>query len=354
MGLVEWSLNQIKPFSSKAIYRWLSLLDVLLQQDIKLADAVDLLKKQSNKDIKDISNSISTDIKNGKRFVQSLMSIQKDISPAYLAILNVSESTGDLPKAISQIVDHQSLKDEQKKQLRAQMSYPLFLVIVLMICFYALLDVVAPSLKQALGDREISSWASRLVFSLSGRANELYQSFTLLLAALACLVWLVTRSKMGSDFFSKLSFVQFWYAKLQSKLVLDVISLATSNNVPVQKATAIAEEMMNSHFAGSISMPSTSISDELREGKDLATVLKSHDVISDEEYELLRLGANEQGLKSSLEKLVKLRNQKSRDKAERIKQFIGPVLILLVGGMVAVFAFAILSPIMEMTQVINQ
>ena len=354
MGLIEWSLHQVKPFSSKSIYQWLSLLDVLLQQNIKLADAVELLKRQSRKDIKDISNSISSDIKNGKQFFQSLISIQRDISPAYLAILNVSEATGNLPKAISQVVQHQSLQEEQKKQLWAQMSYPLFLIIVLMVCFYALLDVVAPSLKQAFGEREISNWASRLVFSLSGRANEIYQGLTIIFAFSACLVWLVTRSKTGSDFVSKLRFVKYWNSKIQSNLVLEVISLAMINNVPVQKASTIAEEMAKSHFLGVISMPSLSISDELREGKDLAIVLRGNGIITEEEYELLCLGANEQGLKNSLEKLVKLRNQKSRDKAERMKQFMGPILILLVGGMVAVFAFAILSPIMEMTQVINQ
>ena len=345
LGLVEFRLEKTPVYQPVIFHRWLDALNLLLEQNLQLIDAIRLLAKQSDKKLATLSEYVVRDIELGKSFCDAVFSRVKAIQPTYIAILSVAESTGGLASAINKITIHHARINEQRSQMRAQMTYPLFLIIVLMICLYALLDVVAPSLKQAIGEREITNWASRWVFAFAGQASLVFQLITLTLFSLLALVWFGTRSQAGSVIVHRFPLVARIFEKRQRRLGLEVMSLAIDNHVSAQKAAEIVDEMFLSDGG--------SISAQLKEGKSLPLVLKEGGYLTNTEWDLISLGASDTGLNMTLNRIVALRHKEDFKKRERLKLIMGPLLILLVGGMVAIFAFAILSPIMEMTKAVG-
>jgi len=345
LGLVEFRLEKTPVYQPVIFHRWLDALNLLLEQNLQLIDAIRLLAKQSDKKLAMLSEYVVRDIELGNSFCDAVFSRVKAIQPTYIAILSVAESTGGLASAINKITIHHARINEQRSQMRAQMTYPLFLIIVLMICLYALLDVVAPSLKQAIGEREITNWASRWVFAFAGQASLVFQFITLTLFSLLALVWFGTRSQAGSAIVHRFPLVARIFEKRQRRLGLEVMSLAIDNHVSAQKAAEIVDEMFLSDGG--------SISAQLKEGKSLPLVLKEGGYLTNTEWDLISLGASDTGLNMTLNRIVALRHKEDFKKRERLKLVMGPLLILLVGGMVAIFAFAILSPIMEMTKAVG-
>ena len=340
-GCFNITLEKKTRFKKKDFETWIDALETVLAQNITLQESLSILKNSSDKKVQKVTQNVEDNLVAGQRFSDSVESNFEKIPSEYLLVLDVSEDTSSIDQAVNSIHTDIQQKREHRDELNALWGYPLLLLGVLIFATITMLDVVAPSLVKALGSIEDPSFATSTIIKLSGKGAYSFQIVTIFIATIT-LVYLI-----GSSPLTPLS-IQKVFNPLKTRFelhglkgrFLPVMLLALRNGINTQDAIALIENLNNRRI---------NISQWLDDGWELHNALFKEGLISLEEQAIVGLAKNETGLVNALEKLVKIREKKTKKNQEKLKRYLGPILIVTLGVLIGLFAFGLLAPLNQLT-----
>ena len=335
------------------VVRMAKNLSAMLNAGLSLGRALSVMERQSsNKNLKAVAAGLSESVKRGSSFHEALTAYPGVFSELFVAMTKAGEESGSLSNSLSVVGLQMERSEELVRKIRGAMIYPAIVLTAIVIVGILMLIYVVPTLTKTFTQLGVQiPLATRVIVTLS---DFLVGNIVLVLTGLAIFVvggTVFIRSRRGSSIVLALSL----YAPVINELVRETyaaraartLSSLLSSGVPVLEALAITKEVVRAEiFARVID----EAEEHVRKGELLSAAFAEHTklypiLMSD----MLAVGEETGNVTSMLQQVAEFYEADVSEKTKDLSTIVEPILMLVIGAGVGVFAVAMIAPIYSLS-----
>ena len=358
-GLKTVSLKEAKPLlnmekirgttykiSNKEVIMFSKQLALMIESGFDIAASLDLLANQiSNRGLKKIVGEITADIRNGMKPSQAFAKHSTAFSGLYCRTIAVAEETGNLEKALRQMADHIEKNAMAAKKVKGALMYPTMVAIMMIGVIAVMVLFVVPSF-QTLYDSmgaEIPLPARILLGSTNFlRSYGLYMIAGVVVLGVAYFV--LTRSDEGKYQRDKLMLRMPLIGNIivMSELsrVAATISTLFRAGVPLPEVMTLASQSCENRVIG---RALTEVRQEMLQGEGLARPLSQRPIFPALMVQMASVGENTGNLDTTMDTVAVSYGMEADDRVSVMTGLITPITGIIMGGLVAFLAVALVS-----------
>lgn len=338
------------------VIRMAKNMSAMLNAGLSLSRALSVIERQSsNKNLKKVTSGISESVKKGSSFHEALAQYPKIFNELFIAMARAGEESGGLASALSVVGLQMERSEELVKKIKGAMIYPSIVVSAVVIVGILMLIFVVPTLTKTFTELGVQlPLATRIIVATS---NFMVANVLLVFAALVALVIggiFFARSKRGSALILwgalHMPVIGELVRETYSARFARTLSSLLTSGVPVLDALDITKEVVHAEtFASVVSQAEASV----KKGEPLSTAFAEHSnlypiLMSD----MMSVGEETGKVAEMLKQIAEFYEADVAEKTKDLSTIIEPVLMLLIGTMVGIFAVSIISPIYSLSSAI--
>ena len=328
----------------------------LLLAGLPIEQALMAAQEQAEKDyLRQLVAGVRSEVLSGHSLAVAMSRYGRDFPEVYRAMVGAGEQSGELAQVMLRLADYVEGRDALAQKVGMAFLYPAIVSLVSLIVIIALLTYVVPQVVSVFENNKQE--LPLLTKSLIALSNFLRTFGWLLLLAIAGGIYWFRRQLKRPEFL-------FWWHQKLLKLPLagkmirgvntarfaSTLAILVSSGVPLLKALqAGADVVTNIPMKRAVE----EAIDRVREGASLARSLLGSKQFPPVLIYLIDSGEKTGRLDEMLERAAEQQSSDMERKAAVLTTLLEPVLILVMGVIVLVIVLAILSPIIEMNQVIS-
>ncbi len=329
-------------------------LRVMVASGVSLPRALQTLSQQSkNKNLKKALERIKEDVLSGESFSKSIEKHPHLFSELYCSMIRVGEETGSLDRSLQVLSQYLERSHQVRSKIKSALMYPIVVVTAMVIIGIVMMIKVVPQLKEAFINLGVDlPKTTRAIMGIGEflAKNWAFLFFGLLLAGLA-LAFL--RKKEGfrrqkDKIFLKTPFIKEFVRKMNTAYASRTLSSLISGGVSIVEALKISSSSVgNFLFQKSL----LSVSDSIKKGKKLSEAVNNFsELYSPVFVQMIQVGEETGRTSEILSQLADFLEEEITNTAQNLSSIIEPILLLIVGSVIAFFAISIIQPIYSMMQ----
>ncbi|HEY4516157.1 MAG TPA: type II secretion system F family protein [Candidatus Paceibacterota bacterium] len=332
-------------------------LATMLEAGISLSRAFTIVAKQSkNKNLLAILESLHASIDQGKAFSEAMKEHRNVFSDLFIMMVKAGEESGKIVESLRIVADQMDRSNKLTKKIKGAMIYPTIVVIVMIVLGIVLMVYMVPTLTETFRGLGIDlPLPTRIIIAISDfmRANLI-----LIIAAMIAFVvgviyfFRTPKGKRVADFV-------VLHAPLISPITKEVNSARTartlsslvSSGVSIVAAIEVTRDVLQNSFykevlekAGETIQKGGAISGVFSEAKGLYPVYVG---------EMTAVGEETGELSKMLENIADFYEDEVDQRTKDLSTIIEPILMILIGLGVGVFAISMLLPTYSLVDVIQ-
>lgn len=331
----------------------------LLTAGVKLDQALGLLVKNTRKQsVKEFWDAIIKNVRSGVPFSRALHEVlaEKRLGGVelYINLVSVGEEIGDLKHALKNVMEHLEFRFTLRKEIRSAVAYPLFLVCMSIITVFFVCGFILPKFARIFSAEELGRlpFISKLTIGFGRFLDTNFSlAVTFTLAASLLLGYLLRSPKVMSR-------LRLWaysapitgpYLLLSDfSNLFSSLSSMLEGGVNLNRALKLSTKVVGSpRLVGLIE--ETNI--ELKKGNRISKVWSSHEIIPEDVISLLVVGENSARMGEIFASLSKRYLEHFRTAVARLLTLLEPMIIVLLGGFIAVIVVSIMLSVISMSDV---
>lgn len=335
------------------IVRTAKNLSAMLTAGLSISRALSIIERQSSsKYLKKIAAGLSESIKKGSSFHEALAAYPAVFPELFVAMARAGEESGSLADSLTIVATQMEHSEELIRKIRGAMIYPAIIITAVVIVCILMLIYVVPTLTSTFTSLGVKvPLATRVVVALSD-----FMVAHLMVVILALVAFVVggiafVRSRFGSNVVITIALrlpvigelVRETYTARASR----TLSSLLSSGVPILEALAIAKEVVHADaFANVVE----EAKEHVRKGELISSSFAKYPnlyplLMSD----MLAVGEETGNIADMLKQIAQFYEEDVSEKTKDLSTIIEPVLMLLIGAFVGVFAVAMIAPIYSLS-----
>lgn len=338
-------------FNDKKKEQFYTDLSMLLDAGLDLNNALRLLKEESenNKGI-NIYAELLEKVLVGKSLSSAMVDTEKFTSYEFESV-RIGEETGLLSKILIELKRHYERKIALRQQFIGMITYPIIVIFIAMGVLIFLMNYVVPMFLSFLTqvDAELP-WITSMVLKLSEFVSAWYLPFLGVVVATTLFFYF----QREAEWFRK------WSARILLRLPLfggmiqriylsrfaQAMALLTSSRVPLTQALEMSVNMVDFYpLEKSIEKVKASI----LKGNMMHKAMAEEKIFESRMVSMIRVGEEVNKLDEVFDKLTQQYSDSVESQTKVIKSIIEPMLLVVVGAVVAIVALAMILPIFKMS-----
>ena len=334
-------------------------LETMMKADLPIMDSIQLARRQANKPgmIK-LTNSIIEDLNQGRPFSTSLEKFPKYFDDSYVNMVKAGESSGTLALFLNKIVNLVEKKLKIIKDIKGALTYPVILLSVAILVTTVMLIKVVPVFEEIYGGLGVElPAATQKVIAMSNFISNPAQGGLLFLTIVSTILTLIFLNKKVysvKKFFHGLSLKIPAFGPLVIKSIYAKLAMVLSNllnaGVPIIQALDISSRVTNNIL---IREAIKRIQEEILTGKNLSELFAGEKIFPIEFSEFMKVGERTGSVDEMFNSLATYYEAEVDNAVGALKQFIEPVMIVLIGALIAGLLLTLYQPIFNMGSVVK-
>ena len=351
-GVKVKELRKRKVLNENIFWKCISLLKVLMAQNVSLVDALKIAREQRDRKLSYAFGQMLIGLQNGLQFHEVLTDLFPSVSVNTIAMLRIGAEKNGLSLAIKSIVQQKENKDALNSEIRKAIAYPTFVMFFALLTLVVVFDTVLPEFAN-LVDTQNLNWLQNVIISGAGKGySSLLVGFWILIGLLF-IYWALSKSKFfNRKFYYLLNFVPGLRALQISssrRSFLNAFSLALGLKCSLSDSVRLASVSIKNplHLERVQKIPA-----QLTEGVLFSDALSEAGLVSGMDLATIKLAEQSNSL---AETTLALSARLQRERLTRItlvSQFAGPVAILVLGLVIFLVAYVIITPIISLQEAI--
>ncbi|MCR4276114.1 MAG: type II secretion system F family protein [Candidatus Parcubacteria bacterium] len=338
------------------IIRTAKNLSAMLSAGLSISRALSVIERQSNnKHLKAIATGIAESVKKGSSFHEAL-AMHPDVFPEiFVAMARAGEESGSLADSLTVVALQMERSEELIRKIKGAMIYPAIVITAVVVVGILMLIYVVPTLTSTFTSLGVKvPLATRVIVALS---NFMVANVMLVLVSLFAIVVggiLFVRSKIGN----RIVLAVALHMPVINELVRETytaraartLSSLLSAGVPVLDALSITKAVVHAEsFADVVAEAEAHV----KKGELLSTAFSEHPklypiLMSD----MLAVGEETGKVAEMLKQIAEFYEEDVAQKTKDLSTVIEPLLMLVIGAAVGIFAVAVISPIYQLSSAI--
>lgn len=331
-------------------------LATLVKARIPLADALAACTEQVDKPkLKKILVKIRSDVNEGMSFAHSLEQYSDVFGPLYSSMIRSGEASGTLDAILVRLAEFSEASVKLRQNIVSAMMYPVIMISVGALILVGLFVFVIPQITQIFADSgQTLPFVTRLIITIS----HLLQDYLLWLVIGSLILFRAFKKYVNKDHGRrrwdqlKLKFPVFGELFLLVDLSRFTKTLATllTSGVPLLTALEITKNVLDNRILyEAVEKARVAV----KEGHALATPLKESGRFPNMLIHMISVGERSGALEEMLGVVAETYENQVENKVSRLTTLLEPLMIVFMGGTIAVVVFAVLMPILQMNEFIQ-
>jgi len=302
-----------------------------------------------------VVQTLKRDVESGRQFSEALQRFPKIFSLLYVNMVRASELSGSFGHMLERIGDYLNQQVETKRQVTGAMIYPLIIVVMAITTTVFMLTFVLPRFMVLFeGKEDILPIPTKVLMALS------YSLCTYWYAHLFGAAGAVT----GFVYFLRTEFGKTWWdmAKLQIPILknlchalylsrgLRTMGELVNAGVPMLDTIAITADVSGNVYYARVWQR---VHAAVRKGQRIAPTLAQSPLIPGSVVQMIAAGEEAGSLGEILSNVSEFYDRQLKATIKTVTSAIEPLMIVLMGGIVAFIASSILLPIFKMSQLVK-
>ena len=351
-GVKVKELRKRKVLNENIFWKCISLLKVLMTQNVSLVDALKIAREQRDRKLSYAFGQMLIGLQNGLQFHEVLTDLFPSVSVNTIAMLRIGAEKNGLSLAIKSIVQQKENKDALNSEIRKAIAYPTFVMFFALLTLVVVFDTVLPEFAN-LVDTQNLNWLQNVIISGAGKGySSLLVGFWILIGLLF-IYWALSKSKFFNlKFYYLLNFVPGLRALQISssrRSFLNAFSLALGLKCSLSDSVRLASVSIKNplHLERVQKIPA-----QLREGVLFSDALSEAGLVSGMDLATIKLAEQSNSLAETTLALSAKLQRERLTRISLVSQFAGPVAILVLGLVIFLVAYVIITPIISLQEAI--
>ncbi|HEX9673856.1 MAG TPA: type II secretion system F family protein [Burkholderiales bacterium] len=326
-------------------------MEQMARSGIPILDGLrDMRESIGNPRFRDVLTAMTEDMEGGKVLSQCMANHPTVFDNVFVSLVRAGELSGQLPEVFKNLADNLKWLDELISQTRRLLILPLLTLIVVLGVLVALLIFLVPQIAQLFKTMGLALPAqTRVLIAISDfMTHYWYVVFGLPVVVFTVLAMAVQRSPRAAYTWD--------YAKLRLPLVgptllkiilsrfANVFALLYRSGITVLDAIKTSEDVVNNRV---ISDGLVRAGQQITAGESLSETFQNLGVFPPLVIRMLRVGESTGALDSALMNITYFYNRDVRESVDRAQKMLGPVMTVVLGGLLAFVVWAVLGPVYD-------
>lgn len=298
-----------------------------------------------------VLQQVRTEVSEGKRLDEALLEHPKYFNNLYVNMVYAAQSTGKLGSVLLELADILEERQALTAELKSALTYPVLMLVVGLALISFLLVSVVPKITEMFAD--MGQALPEATIFLLNTSNWLQNHGLLLLIGLCLLAFgykifirkNIQAKKIQDRTLLKLPKIGKLFEQIALVRFTGALSSLLSAGVPMLKSLEISKKLMpNAYIGDKIGHMQT----QVREGVPLARAMKEAKCFPSLLINMTRVGESSGRLPQMLARLYSANNTELKNSLKGLTTLIQPLLLMLMGGLIAFIMIAVLLPIFEL------
>lgn len=327
----------------------------LKQANMPLDKALSMLKETADSDrLKVFISRVEEGVRGGKSLYQSLLPFERDLGRQYLVLIRAGETSGSLHVVMKELTVQLEAADKLRNYVISSMTYPVILLVVAVLSVVLLLAFVVPQFREifdSMGDK--LPYTTRLVVNMSDAIRSHWMAIMLAVTAVLYLGsrWAATeggRLRLDSLLLDLPLFGKV-LRNLQFAVYFRTFGILLQRGVPIVDALRIAVDTLTNTALRKDIEPLVAL---VKAGKRLSSGFVSPYLGKSSTPQLIRVAEETGQLDVTLLGLADRYEDEGRRTMGRVLAAVEPLIIIVLGALVAFIIIAILGGVLSINDTI--
>jgi len=294
-------------------------------------------------------------VSEGSSLANALSEHKNIFSDLYINIVKAGEASGSLDIVLLRLADFLESQAALTSRVKGALIYPLFMFFIGGGVLFFTMTFVIPRIAKIF---EESQSSLPLMTVILIKISDFFNNYILLILLFVIIIFFAAirfnRTERGKMFFDRLILKVPVFGKLISMVIISrftrTLGTLLSSGIPLLDALEIGEAVMGNKVYGKTL---EEVRDNVREGASLAQPLKDSGVFPPLVTRMIAVGEQTGEMEAMLSKVADIYDQQVETMVSTLTSLLEPVMIVIIGAVMAFIVFAVLLPIFNLTSTLG-
>ena len=349
LGGVNITLGK-RRIKSKDLSVFAKQLYTMLHAGMPLLTCIETLKDQvQSKLLKEKLVDIYQDLQKGTIFSTALQKHSDAFPELFISMIKSGELTGNMDSVLNNLSTHYQKEARLQAQIRSAMIYPIIVLIVAIAVTIFLLVKLVPMFKTFFKGKSLPGITQFVV----NTSDFMIAKWYIIIAVVVGVIFVLNRyfatpvGRMQLDT-NKLRFplIGNFMKTIASSRFASTLSVLISSGIPIIQAIESSGQVTNNVF---IQKNMTYAIDNIKKGSPMSVELKKLEIFPPMMISMLKIGEESGAIDSMLQKTSDFFEEELEEAIKRMTSMMEPLIIVIVGGIVAVVLLSIYMPMFDLS-----
>jgi len=312
-----------------------------------------IASRVKNIHLREVLIDVAGEVKKGKALSEAFQPYEKLFTPVYTASLMAGEKGGNLPASIGRYIQYAKMVTQTRARIKSAMTYPTILIAFSFILMGLLMNFVIPQFADFYKSFEAEMPA--ITKNVMAIAVGLNRHWYILAGVVVAAAVAVSRLRRRPDFLYQVDrfklrvpFGKTIWLESGISLFSRTLGLLLEAGIPLLSAIGIAIQAVPNAW---IVRHMKDVPDLIRNGQGLSDSLAQSATFPPLALDMVRIGESSANLQGMLGDMADFYDDRVRGKIETLVTLVEPVVIIVMGIVVAGMLLSVYIPIFNIIRV---
>lgn len=323
---------------------------IMLSTGIALPGCIDSLKVQPySACFRSALQVISEDVKSGAMLSQALEKHSQVFPTFFRSMVRIGEASGNLEAVFLSLADYYETEADTKRKVKNAMSYPALLAVMTLGILILMLTFVIPTFRDALAKMDVPvEGLTKTIYDVSDFFLRYWLGMLILAALLLTGLYLLAKTRTGKRVFDFIKVKFPLIGPIQTDLITArfarAFSLLLSSGMDLASALDTVSIILdNTYFEARFN----EAAEDVRRGVSLTHAFGKQNLFPQMLLQMLAVGEESASLEEVFGRSCKFFDAQVEISLNAITAKLQPVMLLLLGAVIAVLFMAVYSPMLS-------
>ncbi|HYJ19506.1 MAG TPA: type II secretion system F family protein [Burkholderiales bacterium] len=310
----------------------------------------DLRDGMENPRFREILTSVLEDIEGGKTLSQALSGFPKVFPPVFVSLVRAGEISGTLTEVFESLGATLKWQDELTSQTKRLLAYPAMVFVVVLAVMVFLLLYLVPQVTGLLKTMGLTlPIQTRILIGLSEFVATWWPLLLILPIAVSAGIGFMAKANPRTRYLLDYAILHLPVTgEILEKIILarfaNFFALMYRSGITILDAIKTSEDIVGNRV---IADGLQRVGQQINSGESLSEAFQNLGMFPPLVIRMLRSGENTGALDVALLNITYFYNRDVRDSVDKALKLLEPMLTLVLGGMLAMVLFSVLTPIYD-------
>lgn len=323
---------------------------IMINAGISVSESIGSLKNQDySAFFKQSLSIVHEDLNSGMMLSEALKKQKRAYPEFFTSMIYIGEGSGSLDVVLNNLADYYETDAQIKSKTKSALVYPIVLLVIMVSILAVMTFFVIPTFEEALSELDVQMPAlTTTIFNMSHKIADNIVTILIVIASVVAALVIFGRFRIGRYTYDTLKYKLPVIKKVQRSMVTSrfarAFGLLLSGGTDLMEAMYMIANVLGNKY---VEKRFRLAVNEVERGMNLTMALDSYNIFQQMLIQMISVGERTGELDTVLMSSCEFFDQEVENSLKAMTALIQPVLLVIMGGAIAIMFLAVYSPILS-------